>query len=148
MSRKKFCSCDVTNRPTCEDFSPFYLVHLFYNKRLTQDWVLPLDMVDKSTSYHSTYFRLFFIIGKSKQGLLSWSEAQFECCCWHLRPSARDMRQHPHPASMPLKRKPAATGKRAPRKPSTAGSFCRLPWLESVADSVGPDVCPLVRAAV
>ncbi len=30
-------------------------------------WMLPLEMVDKSISHHSTYFRLFFVIRHSRQ---------------------------------------------------------------------------------
>src|SRR5215467_9160086 len=56
------------------------------------------------------------------------------------------MTGQPHLACMALKREPAAVGKRAPRKPSIAYVFCRLPELPFAADSVAPDVCLLALA--
>jgi len=38
-------------------------------------------------------------------------------------------------------------GKRALRGRSIAGWFCQLPWRESVAESVAPEVCPLALEA-
>src|SRR6266852_4126631 len=109
--------------------------------------VLPWDMVDKSISHHSTYFRLFFVSGQSRQAISSRSEAPAECCCWHLHPSARDMTLHPPLACEPLKRKPVARSRRAPRVPSIVGWFCQLPWPASAVGTVAPDVCPLVLQA-
>src|SRR5215472_6662459 len=57
------------------------------------------------------------------------------------------MIQHSHLASSALMRKPASRGKRAPRAPSIVGWFSPQPWLESVAGTIAPDVCHLVRAA-
>ena len=48
---------------------------------------------------------------------------------------------------MPLKRKPLARGKRAPREPSIVDGFCRLPSPASVVGSIAPDGCPLVLEA-
>jgi hypothetical protein len=51
---------------------------------------------------------------------------------------------HPHLARMPLKRKPLATGKRAPNAPSIVGWFFSLPWLAYAAGTVEPEGCHLV----
>ncbi len=48
---------------------------------------------------------------------------------------------------MPLKRKAAARGTRAPRAPSIVGWFFPPPWQEYGAGSVAPPVCPLARVA-
>src|SRR5215467_12142795 len=53
------------------------------------------------------------------------------------------MTLHPHLALVPLKRKPVAKGKRAPRASSIVDAFCPLPELSFAADSVAPDVCLL-----
>ena len=45
------------------------------------------------------------------------------------------------------KRKPVATGMRAPNAPSISDGFCRLPWLGYVGGLVGRAVCPLVLEA-
>src|SRR5213080_3687935 len=57
------------------------------------------------------------------------------------------MTQQPHLALVPLKREPAARGKRAPRVSSIVGWFSRLPWLGYDADSVAPPICHRARAA-
>ena len=57
------------------------------------------------------------------------------------------MTRHPHLASMALKRKPLARGKRGPRAPSIVGWFFPLPELSRVAGSVAPPGCPLALAA-
>src|SRR5947199_10431883 len=92
---------------------------------LRNPWAL--DMVDKSISHHSTYFRRFFIIGQSKQAFFSQREPPFEFCSWHMYETPRDMTLHPPLALVPLKRKPAARGRRAPRAPSIVDGFCRQP---------------------
>src|SRR5215469_13156946 len=43
---------------------------------------------------------------------------------------------------------PAIRDGTALREPSIVGSFSPPPWLEFVAESVAPDVCPLVCAAL
>src|SRR5947209_16000686 len=48
---------------------------------------------------------------------------------------------------MPLKRKPLARGKCAPRASSIVDGFCPQPWLGSVADSAVPLVCTLALVA-
>src|SRR5215469_12357641 len=104
-------------------------------------------MVDKSISLPQTSFRLFFVSGQSGQATSSWSEAPFECFCWHLYPSPRDMTPQLRLIFLAFKRKPVARGKRAPRTSSSVGWFCRLPWREFGAESGAPDVCHLVLAA-
>ena len=88
-----------------------------------------------------------FVIGQTGQATVSWKKAPPECFCWHLHPSPCDMTLHPHLACEPLKRKPAARGKRAARAPSTFGWFSRLPWLGYADGSVAPAGCPLVLVA-
>src|SRR6266849_3130742 len=53
------------------------------------------------------------------------------------------MALHPHLASMPLKPKALAKGKRVPRTSSIVGWFCRLPSLECAVGSVAPGGCHL-----
>ena len=114
----------------------------------TDRMVLPLDMVDNSISPLQTHFGpVFSSVRQSRQAFSSQSEAPSECFCWHLHPSPRDMTLHPPLALVPLKRKPAAMGKRAPRAPSIVGWFSLLPSLGYAVGSVAPDVCPLVLEA-
>ncbi len=56
------------------------------------------------------------------------------------------MTLHPHLASVALKRKPEARGKRAPRTPSIVDGFCLLPSPEYAVGSVAPEVGHLARA--
>ena len=102
--------------------------------------VLRLDMVDKSTSLSKPTSGWMFVIGQSGQAFSSQSEAPSASCCWHFQQPPRDMILHPHLASMPLKRKPLAMGKRAPNAPSIVGWFFPLPWLAYAGGSVG--YCP------
>jgi hypothetical protein len=60
----------------------------------------------------------FMVMRQSQQAISLWSEALSELFCGYHHPSAHDMILHPHLTSMPLKRKPVARGKRAPRVPS------------------------------
>ena len=106
--------------------------------------VLRLDMVDKSTSLSKPTSGWMFVIGQSGQAFSSQSEAPSESCCWHFQQPPRDMILHPHLASMPLKRKPLAMGKRAPNAPSIVGWFFPLPWLAYAAGTVAPEGCHLV----
>ena len=57
------------------------------------------------------------------------------------------MTLQPHLASVALKRKPVAMGKRAPRATSIVGWFCRLPSLAYAVGSVALEVCHLVLEA-
>src|SRR6266699_5144951 len=57
------------------------------------------------------------------------------------------MTLQPHLASVALKWKPAARGKRVPRKPSIVDGFCRLPSPEFAAGSVAPPACHLALSA-
>jgi len=53
----------------------------------------------------------------------------------------------PHLPSLPLKRKPFARGKRAPRVPSIVDGLSPLPSQESGVDTVVPDACHLAHKA-
>jgi hypothetical protein len=57
------------------------------------------------------------------------------------------MTLHSHLALVPLKRKSAAMGMRAPRAPSIVDVFSLLPSLVSVAGSVAPEDCHLALVA-
>ena len=61
--------------------------------------VLPLDMVDKSTSLFKPTSDWMFVIGQSRQAFSSQSEAPSELFCGYLHRSARDLIQHPPLAS-------------------------------------------------
>jgi hypothetical protein len=89
----------------------------------------------------------FLVMSRPRQAFSSQSEAPSECFCGHLHRSPRDMILHPDLAWMPLKRKPAARGTRAPRLPSIVGWLCRLPSPASVVGTVAPDGYPLVLVA-
>ncbi len=109
--------------------------------------VLPLDKVENSTSPCERLSGWMFVIGQTRQATSSRSEAPSEFFCWHIHQSPRDMALHRHLASVALKRKLAAMGKRAPRAPSIVGWFCRLPSLAYVVGSVVPEGCHLVLEA-
>ena len=109
--------------------------------------VLPWNMVDNSSRPLQTHFGPVFVMRQFTEVFSSWSQAPSECFCEHLHPSPRDMTLHPPLTSLPLKRKPLATGKRAPRAPSIVEWFCRMPWLGYAAGSVAPPACHLVLAA-
>src|SRR5215472_10003540 len=64
-----------------------------------------------------------------------------------MHQSPRNMTLHPHLASVALKRELAATGKRAPRKPSIVDGFCRRPSLAFAAGTVAPPACNLALVA-
>ena len=100
--------------------------------------VLPLDMVDKSTSLSKPTSGRFCVMRQSKQDFSSRSEAPFECFCEHIHQTPRDLTLHPYLALVPLKRKSATRDKRAPRAPSIVGWFFRLPWLEFAGGLVVP----------
>jgi hypothetical protein len=104
-------------------------------------------MVDNSIPLCKPTSGQFFVMRQSGQAFSSRSEAPSECFCWHIHHSPRNMTLHSHLASMPLKRKLAARGKRAPRAPSIVGWFFRLPWLGYAADSVALAVYYLARVA-
>jgi len=84
---------------------------------------------------------------QSRQVTVSWRKAPSDDFCGHLHPSPRNMPLHPPLACEPLKRKPVARGRRAPRAPTIVGWFCQMPWLGYTGDSVAPPICPLARAA-
>ena len=109
--------------------------------------VLRLDMVDKSTSLSKPTSGWMFVIEQSGQAFPSQSEAPSESCCWDIQQPPRDMILYSHLASMPLKGKPLALGKRAPPEPSNFGWFFPLPWLAYAAGSVEPEGCHLVFEA-
>jgi hypothetical protein len=100
-------------------------------------------MVDKSISPLQTSFRLFFVSGQSRQTTFSCKKASSIDFCSHFPSPSHGMTLHPPLASRPLKRKPVARGRKAPRKPSIVGWFFVLPWLVSVADSVAEEACYL-----
>jgi len=85
--------------------------------------------------------------GQSGKASSSQSEAFTRVLLLAHAAASRDKILHLHLAAMPLKRKPLAMGKRAPRAPSIVGWFCRLPSPASVVGSVAPPICPLARAA-
>ena len=109
--------------------------------------MLPWEMVENSTSPLETHFGPVFVMKQSRQAFSSRSEAPSEFFCSHLHPSPCDMTQQPHLALVPLKREPAARGKRAPRVPSIVGWFSLLPELPSDAESVAPPGCHLALVA-
>src|SRR5215472_5394999 len=84
---------------------------------------------------------------QSRETFSSRSQAPSECFCEHFHPAPRDMSLHRPLTSLPLKRKRAARGTGAPRAQSRLGWFFLLPELPSVAGSVAPPDCLLVRAA-
>jgi hypothetical protein len=104
-------------------------------------------MVDNSTSPLQTHFELVFRQWAVRTGHLILERGSIRFFCWHLHRPPHDMTLQPHLASVALKRKPAARGKRAPRAPSIVGWFCRLPELPYAVDSVAPDVCHLFLEA-
>jgi hypothetical protein len=57
--------------------------------------VLPLNMVDNSTSLCERISGRFFVMRQSRQAFSSQSEAPSELFCGYLHPSPRDMIQHP-----------------------------------------------------
>ncbi len=109
--------------------------------------MLPLEMVDNSTSPCDGISGWMFITRQSRQITSSHGEASSQCFCWPLHRLPRDSTLLPHQACVALKRKLAAMGMRAPPAPSIVGWFCRLPSLEYGAGSVAPDGCHLVLAA-
>src|SRR2546425_6933855 len=84
---------------------------------------------------------------QSRETFSSRSRAPSEFCCEHFHPSPCDMTLSSPLTSLPLKRKRAARGTRAPRAPSIVDSFSRLPSQAFAVGSVAPDVCPLVLVA-
>ena len=89
----------------------------------------------------------FSMIWQSRETFTSPSEPASECFCEHLHQTPCDFTLYPPLALAPLKRKSVPRGTRAPRALSIVGWFSQQPSLASVADSVAPDVCPLVLAA-
>ena len=92
-----------------------------------------------------THFRLVFSSWAVQKAILSPSEAHPSASAGTFT-NLPDMTLHPLWLSA-SQAEPAARDKRAPPEPSIVGWFCRLPWLESVADSVAPDACHLVLEA-
>jgi hypothetical protein len=88
-----------------------------------------------------------FVLEQSGLTTSSRGEAASECFCWHLSQLPRNMTQQSHLATVALKRKPVAMGKRAPRAPPIVEWFCQRPWPESVADSVALLVCRIALVA-
>ncbi len=78
-------------------------------------------MVDKSHSLSKPTSGWMCVIGQSGQAFSSQSEAPIRVLLLAHAAASRDMILHPHLASMPLKQKPLARGKRAPRAPSIVG---------------------------
>ena len=110
--------------------------------------VLTLNMVDNSTN--------------PREGISGWLFSSFSPPGRPLHPVARHpicsqlrLRRLCHFAELLLASRaltrqslgPTAGEHRGLPAPSIAGSFCLLPWRESVAGSVAPDGCPLVLAA-
>jgi hypothetical protein len=111
---------------------------------MSTEEVQRLDMVDKSIHPFQTHFGLVFVMRPFRQAFFSLSEAPSEFYCSLIHPSPRNMALHSHLALVPLKRKPAARGKRAPPAPSIVGWFSQLPSPAYAVGSVAPIVCPLV----
>jgi hypothetical protein len=108
--------------------------------------VLPLDMVDKSIHPFQTHFGLVFCHEAVQTSLLFPERGSIGVLLLadSPHPSPRNMALHSHLALVPLKRKPAARGKRAPPAPSIVGLFSQLPSPAYAGGLVAPIVCPLV----
>ena len=85
--------------------------------------------------------------GQSGKASSSQSEAFTRVLLLAHAAASRDKILHLHLAAMPLKRKAAARGKRAPHMPSIADEFCRLPSPVCAVGNVVLDGCHLVLAA-
>ena len=104
-------------------------------------------MVENSTSSCEPLSGWFFHHWAVQTGLLFSERGSIRVLLLAHVPIPRDMTLHPHLAWMPLKRKPVARGRRAPRALSSVGWFFPLPWLAYAAGSVEPEDCHLVLAA-
>jgi hypothetical protein len=104
-------------------------------------------MVDKSTRPFQTHFGPVFGDEAVQRGLLFPWRGSIRVLLWVLSPLSPRHDPVLVTGFGALKRKAKARGKRGLRAPSIVGWFCRLPELLSAAESVAPDVCPLVREA-
>jgi hypothetical protein len=84
---------------------------------------------------------------QSRQPFSSQSEVPIRALLRVPSPLSPRHETAPHSASMPLKRKAAAKGKRALRAPSIVDGFCQLPELPFSVGSVVPPACHLVLVA-
>jgi len=118
---------------------------------VNMDWltekVLPSDRVDNSIDLCNPISGWFFRHRTIRTGHLFPKRASIRA--FLQAPSSISQRHEtpPHLASLPLKRKLAATGTRAPHEQSIVGSFSQLPELSCVGGSVAPAVCHRALAA-